>query len=106
VEIEEVGRTTGLDSDPELARVIGEVAAETGDFDDIVEREEFGASDDAAVMMQRVQERGGKAAYLVLGSELPSGHHTPRFDFNEDVLKIGPKLLSAMVCHLTAQGAE
>lgn len=104
VEIEEVGRTLAADSDPDLARVVGEVAAETGDFDEIVRLEEFGAADDAAVMMDRVQRRGAKAAYLVLGSELPGGHHTPRFDFNEEVLVTGPKLLSALVRRLTAEG--
>jgi aminobenzoyl-glutamate utilization protein A len=33
--------------------------------------------------MRRVQERGGKAIYAVIGSDIPSGHHTPTFDINE-----------------------
>ena len=52
-------------------------------------------------MMERVQRRGGKSAYLVLGTELPGGHHTPRFDFNEEVLVSGVKLFAALVCRLS-----
>ncbi|MFQ5915952.1 MAG: amidohydrolase [Nitrospinota bacterium] len=104
VEIEEVGRTVGGDSDPALARLVGEVAADMGEFDEIAHTEDFGASDDAVLLMERVKERGGSAVYVVLGSELPSGHHTPSFDFNEDVLVTGPKLLSAVACRLASEG--
>ncbi len=101
VSVEKVGQTISGRSDPELAAVIEEVASGLSDFDEIVREEGFGAGDDATFMMDRVQQRGGKAAYLVLGTELPSGHHTPYFDFNEEVLVSGVKLFGALVCRLT-----
>lgn len=101
VEIEKVGRTISAQSDPELTGVISEVASDLPDFDEVVLEEDYGAGDDAAFMMERVQRRGGKSAYLVLGTELPGGHHTPRFDFNEEVLVSGVKLFAALVCRLS-----
>ncbi|PSL50433.1 aminobenzoyl-glutamate utilization protein A [Salsuginibacillus halophilus] len=41
------------------------------------------ASEDAALMMNRVQERGGEAVYMVIGTGLKSGHHKPTFDIDE-----------------------
>ncbi len=101
VEILKVGRTISAQSDPELAGVISEIASDLPDFDEVVLEEDYGAGDDAALMMERVQRRGGKSAYLVLGTELPGGHHTPRFDFNEEVLVSGVKLFAALVCRLS-----
>jgi aminobenzoyl-glutamate utilization protein A len=59
---------------------------------------EFGASEDATLLMRRVQERGGLAGYFVLGTDLTSPHHTPEFDFDEGVLWQGVALLGACVC--------
>ncbi len=101
VNIEKMGQTISGRSDPEMQNLIAEVASDIPDFDDIVLEENFGAGDDAAIMMNRVQQDGGKASYIVLGTELPSGHHTPFFDFNEEVLVSGTKLFSAVVCRLT-----
>ena len=92
VNIEKMGQTISGRSDPEMQNLIAEVASDIPDFDDIVLEENFGAGDDAAIMMNRVQQAGGKASYIVLGTELPSGHHTPFFDFNEEVLVSGTKL--------------
>ena len=36
--------------------------------------------------MERVQQRGGVAAYMVVGSEIAAGHHDSRFDFDEGVM--------------------
>ena len=105
VATEIVGRCVSAESDEELARVVAAAAAATGDFDEIVPYGSFGAAEDATYMMERVQSRGGKASYLLLGTELPEGHHRPRFDFNEALLKTGPKLFAAAACRLLAGGA-
>ena len=106
VETEIVGRCVSAESDEELARVVAAAAAATGDFDEIVPYGPFGAAEDATYMMERVQSRGGKASYLLLGTELPEGHHRPRFDFNEGLLLTGPKLFAAAACRLLAGGGD
>ena len=43
----------------------------------------FNGSDDATVLIKRVQKAGGQGGYLVVGSELKAGHHQAKFDFEE-----------------------
>jgi len=61
------------------------------------------ASDDACAFMQRVQARGGLATYVVVGAALASGHHTPRFDFDEAALPLGVKLLGSLAWDLATR---
>ncbi|SDW94899.1 aminobenzoyl-glutamate utilization protein A [Marinococcus luteus] len=51
---------------------------------------EVGASEDATVMINHVQKQGGKATYMLFGTELAAGHHHPSFDYEEAVF--GPAL--------------
>jgi aminobenzoyl-glutamate utilization protein A len=44
--------------------------------------------------MRRVQERGGLAAYVAVGTDHPGGHHTPTFDVDEATLDIGIDVLT------------
>ena len=55
----------------------------------------FGASEDAGFLIERVQQNGGEAAYLILGANLAAPHHHPEFDFDEAVLAPGVALLEA-----------
>lgn len=43
----------------------------------------FNGSDDATVLIKRVQKAGGQGGYLVVGSDLKAGHHQAKFDFEE-----------------------
>ncbi len=95
-----VGRTTTADSDPELARIIAEAGAEMPAISVSTVPHQAGGSEDATYFMRRVQKRGGKAAYAVIGSDLASGHHTPRFDIDESDLSWGIELLTRTVLRL------
>ena len=63
---------------------------------DVIHSRPFGASDDAGFMVERVQKRGGQAAYLVLGADLAAGHHTSSFDFDEQAMVTAVELLEAL----------
>ncbi len=93
--IQVVGRSPAAGSDKALASVVaaaGEKMA-LARFDGLT----MEASDDAAAMMRRVQERGGRAVYLKVGSDLAGGNHTPTFDFDERCLPIGVELLTRSI---------
>lgn len=47
---------------------------------------DFRAGEDVTNLAVRVAERGGEAAIYVVGADIADGHHTPHFDFDEDVL--------------------
>lgn len=99
--LERVGAAPSASSDDKLVERIGRIAGELPLVTNVGAPVPAGASDDATTMMARVQERGGQAAYVILGTTLPSGHHTPRFDIDEQCMLIGIQLLSIAALELT-----
>ena len=97
-----MGGSDSADSDDSLRRVVREAARAVPWFHEELIRDSapgFG-SDDACVHMAAVQQQGGDAAYLMLGSRLDAGHHAPDFDFNEDVLSPSVELLARVTLAL------
>lgn len=83
-----------VDSHPALREVIGNVAWDVDGVDRVVPTEEFGVSEDGTYLMERVQDAGGLASYVLVGTDHPTSHHTPTFDIDEESLAIGVDLLS------------
>lgn len=48
----------------------------------------LGGSEDIAYMFNKVEKAGGKALYMIFGTDLKASHHDAFFDFDEDVLEI------------------
>ena len=88
------GEAISINNTPALVHAVTLTADRLG-FN-VVHSRPFGASDDAGFMVERVQKRGGQAAYLVLGADLAAGHHTDRFDFDERVMERAVALLEAL----------
>ncbi|KAA0511796.1 M20 family metallo-hydrolase [Enterobacter vonholyi] len=51
-------------------------------------------SEDATLMMARVQQNGGMASYMVFGTDLSAGHHNEKFDFDEQVMPVAIETLA------------
>lgn len=83
------GKTTTFTADDQLVTAVADAAQSTESVTTVSKREEFGASEDASYLIKRVQAEGGQATYLGIGASNPSGHHTSRFDIDEDALQIG-----------------
>lgn len=94
------GKTTTFVGDEELVGRVEQAAAGVDEVDNIIGRQPFGASEDASFLVRRVQENGGKATYLGIGASNPSGHHTARFDIDEDALQIGVDVLANTIWSL------
>lgn len=92
-----VGRAAAFTPDRDLALRAARIADELGIFNAVLPAVRFGASEDFATLAESVQKYGGKANYLLLGTHLTSGHHSDRFDFDEDALWRGASLLTALV---------
>ncbi|MFH5800586.1 amidohydrolase [Haladaptatus sp. CMAA 1911] len=93
VDIDVRSKSPRADSDPELADVVAGVARETAGVESVLPAADFGASEDATFLMRRVQENGGLATYLIVGTDHPTSHHTPTFDVDERSLEIGVDVL-------------
>jgi aminobenzoyl-glutamate utilization protein A len=94
VEIERAGRAPGGESDDALAAVVGRVARSTPGVTSTLDTDTLGGSEDATYLMRRVQDRGGLATYVGVGTDHPGGHHTPTFDVDEETIRIGVDVLS------------
>jgi len=91
------GEAPSAESDQALVDVVAEVASTTGGVEKTVERDSLGGSEDATYLMERVQENGGLASYVVVGTDHPGGHHTATFDVDETSIPIGVDVLTESV---------
>lgn len=85
VVLEDMGEAGSAPCDA-AARAVVRRAAEKSGARSVVEFTPLGGSEDATLMMEAVQARGGAATYLIVGTPLPAGHHHPRFDIDEAAL--------------------
>lgn len=92
-DIEIMGESFSTRSDEELVDVACEAACSSELFSSVEKYVWVKWSDDASGMMKRVQNRGGRATYMILGSDLEAGHHNEYFDFDESVLFKGVRVL-------------
>ncbi len=102
-DVDVVSESPRADSDPELVDVIAAVAGEVRGVERVVPTAEFGASEDATFLMDRVQREGGLAAYLIVGTDHPGSHHTPTFDVDEASLDHGVDVLVGAIRELERQ---
>ena len=100
VSVEKVGGAAGGSNTPELAAFVAKRAKELGVFSKIVNDCDFGASEDFAYFMERVQSHGGQAAYLMVGADLAAGHHDSHFNFDENALPNAAKILACTASSL------
>ncbi|MBT9832160.1 amidohydrolase [Clostridium baratii] len=101
VDINCVGKSISAESDRELIKLIKNIASNIKSYNDIKDVESFGASEDMCYMMNKVQIHGGKASYIMFGSNLEAEHHSPMFDFNEDDMISAVKLYIGLIVNLS-----
>jgi aminobenzoyl-glutamate utilization protein A len=103
VDIEVTGDAPRADSDEALATLIQDVAQQTEDITSPITLSDFGASEDATYLMDVVESQGGKAAYSIIGTDHPTGHHTSHFDIDEKSLSIGVELMSESISKIASE---
>ena len=103
-EIELVGEAADWTNPSEVAHWAGLVAEAVDVFPARLMDFNFGASEDATLMLRAVAAQGGFGGYFVLGSDLASPHHTPNFDFDEEVLWTGAAFMSALAFSALGSG--
>ena len=101
--IDGLGRAPSARSDPELRAVVADVAGATDGVTSLRDADHLGGSEDATYLMRRVQERGGKAAYVGVGTDHPGGHHTATFDVDEDTIGLGVSVLAGSIVEIAAR---
>jgi aminobenzoyl-glutamate utilization protein A len=97
------GQAPSARSDQPLVDALAAEAADVDGVDRVVERDALGGSEDATYLMKRVQERGGLACYVCVGTDHPGGHHTPTFDVDEESLAVGIDALTRSIQRVAAE---
>ena len=87
--------------DAELGHEVAELAKAKCHFDEISEYVDMGGSEDCGYFMERVQQKGGRALYMMYGTKIAAGHHNSHFDFNEEVLWKAAAVLTETAIHFT-----
>ena len=95
-ELTVVGKADREDPSPELLPYIRTCFADVDGVAEIRDSSGVGGSEDATAMMKRVKERGGLATYVQIGMDTTAGHHTERFDVDEDMLALGVEAETAI----------
>lgn len=96
----------GASSDADLAAYVESSAAKVDAVDSIVPSHNFRGSEDATYMMKHVQERGGRACYVGVGTDHPGGHHTGTFDVDEASIPIGIDVLGQAILTVAADAKD
>ncbi|MDS0295039.1 amidohydrolase [Halogeometricum luteum] len=105
-DVEVVSESPRVDSDPELAELVADVAAGVEGVETVTERAAFGASEDATFLMDRAHREGGRATFLIVGTDHPTSHHTTTFDVDERSLPMGVEVLTKAVLSAGEEGSE
>ena len=103
VAVDTLGHAPSARSDPELRDVVADVASATEGVTSLLDSDHLGGSEDATFLMRRVQERGGTAAYVGVGTDHPGGHHTPTFDVDEATIGLGVSVLADAIVEIAAR---
>jgi len=94
VDVTTMGEAPSARCDDAVVDVVESVAGDVAGVKSVVRTDDLGGSEDATYLMRRVQEQGGKASFVCVGTDHPGGHHTATFDVDEDSLPIGVDVLS------------
>lgn len=101
-ETEIMGEAVDMNNDAELVKLIEEIAIAQPDVTDSTMDYAFNASEDATILGRRVQDRGGKAIYFIIGADRTAGHHEAEFDFDESQLLTGVNIYTQLIQRLLA----
>lgn len=74
-------------SDPAMMEVVQRAARQVPWFETVYFEGNVGGTDDAAVMLTKVQQNGGIGTYVGIGADAATTVHDPEFDFDEDCLQ-------------------
>lgn len=98
VEINVLGESVSADSDKMAAQKVLNAATHIKEFKKLeLLSGNFQASDDIALWMRAVQNNGGIASYIGIGTPTITGHHSPTFDIDETLISTSVELVTNLL---------
>jgi len=96
-EIDHVGITVPFTCDEAVVPIIQDACKDSIYVKEILPEAAVSGSEDASFMINRVQDHGGKATYMLFGTKLDFPHHHPAFDFQEEVLPVAVETFTNII---------
>ena len=96
-EMSTMGAAVDFVNDPDMSRLVTEVAEKVSSVHTVIPEKNFGGSEDYSILGRRVQTHGGKAAFFICGADRVSGHHQGDFDVDEKGLETGFDMFKGIV---------
>ena len=101
VEIRAAAMAMVAENSPELIAIAERVAKTLPSVKQVVPSAPFNASEDVTLMMERVQQKGGKALFALFGTPTHGGHHNSTFDADEVVIRNAAEFYAALQKEIT-----
>jgi aminobenzoyl-glutamate utilization protein A len=101
VEMRPAAMAVVAESSPDLVALAERVAATLPSVKKVVPSAPFNASEDITLMMERVQQKGGKALITLFGTPTHGGHHNSTFDADEIVIRNAAEFYVALQKEIT-----
>ncbi|MGI6006844.1 MAG: amidohydrolase [Ruminococcus sp.] len=100
-DLQVTGSAPALESSPQLVKKLTDLfAAKVPSLHPLPHMIDFPASEDAAHMMNRVKERGGQTAFMLLPAKLAADLHHASFDFPMELMVTGVTAFVSASCAL------
>jgi aminobenzoyl-glutamate utilization protein A len=96
VDVKPAAVASVAENSPELIDLAAKVAGGLPSVSEIVPSVGFNASEDVTLLIERVQQRGGKALVALFGTPVHGGHHNVAFDIDERVIANAATFYAAM----------
>jgi aminobenzoyl-glutamate utilization protein A len=103
VEMKPAAHAAVAENSPDMVALAERAARTLPSVQEVVPACAFNASEDVTLMMERVQQRGGKALFAVLGTPICGGHHNSTFDVDEAVIKNAAEFFAALYQEVTGK---
>lgn len=101
VEMKPAAVAAVAENSPDMIDLAEETAKKLPSVTDIAPGCSFNASEDVTLLMERVQQRGGKALVALFGTPTYGGHHNSTFDVDERVIKNAAEFFAAFYEKIT-----
>lgn len=91
-----IGQAESIRCDAAVVALVQDEAEHVEGIENYRDSHRVGASEDASLLIRRVQELGGQATYMVVGTTISAPHHHHKFDIDEQALPVATQLLERL----------
>ena len=100
IAITKAGGAASATNSPALSDRLERLGRRLGIFDNIVPSHALNGSEDFSYYMQRVQQNGGQAAFVIYGAAAAAPYHNSGFDIDEACLRKAMQFMASAAAEL------